>query len=274
LLQSSSASSPDSDPLLCFETEHEAKPESPEPVVETRTSTDQSEALAPPNPLTDRVGILEKALAASNAEVALLRSDVATLVRAVDDIRTRSRKPAAGVVQAHSNARRTASVIAGLVVAVVVGGWLWMSNRASAEPMVPAAPVEDSAVPTVPASTPAPPAPAVPTPTRETAAPPQAAPATTPPKQSAPATKPSEGRASASPVAYVGTLSIDAEPDGDVFIDRRSAGRTPLHVANLKAGSHLVWIEREGYQRFTRVVQVPADRVSRVWADLESLTAR
>ena len=270
MLQSSSASSPDSDPLLCFKTEHEAKPESPEPVVETRTSTDQSEALAPPNPLTDRVGILEKALAASNAEVALLKSDVATLVRAVDDIRTRSRKPAAGAVQARPNARRTASVIAGLVVAVVVGGWLWMSNRASAEPMVPAAPVEDSAVPAVPAS---PPAPAVTTPTRETAAPPPAAPATTPPKQSTPATKPS-GSASASPVAYVGTLSIDAEPDGEVFIDRRSAGRTPLHVANLKAGSHLVWIEREGYQRFTRVVQVPADRVSRVWADLESLTPR
>jgi hypothetical protein len=45
-------------------------------------------------------------------------------------------------------------------------------------------------------------------------------------------------------------------------------------VRNLKAGSHLVWIERDGYRRFTRVVQVPADRVSRLWADLEPLATR
>jgi len=76
------------------------------------------------------------------------------------------------------------------------------------------------------------------------------------------------------PVDYVGTLSIDATPGGEVFIDRRPAGQTPLRVQNLKAGSHLVWIEREGYRRFTRVVQVPADRVSRVWADLEPIPER
>jgi hypothetical protein len=69
--------------------------------------------------------------------------------------------------------------------------------------------------------------------------------------------------------AYVGTLSIDADPDGEVFIDRQSIGRTPARAENLKAGSHLVWIERDGYRRFTRVVQVPADRVTRLVADLE-----
>ena len=76
------------------------------------------------------------------------------------------------------------------------------------------------------------------------------------------------------PVDYVGTLSIDAAPGGQVFIDREAAGQTPLLVQNLKAGSHLVWIEREGYRRFTRVVQVPANRVSRVWADLEPIPDR
>ncbi len=74
-----------------------------------------------------------------------------------------------------------------------------------------------------------------------------------------------------SPLEFVGTLSIDAAPGGQVFIDREAAGQTPLLVQNLKAGSHLVWIEREGYRRFTRVVQVPADRVSRVWADLQPI---
>ena len=62
---------------------------------------------------------------------------------------------------------------------------------------------------------------------------------------------------------YVGTLSIDASPGGEVFVDRQTAARTPLRLTNLRAGSHLIWIERDGYRRFTRVVQVPSDRVTR-----------
>jgi len=73
---------------------------------------------------------------------------------------------------------------------------------------------------------------------------------------------------------YFGTLSIDAEPGGDVYIDRRMVGRTPQRVANLRAGSHLVWIERDGYRRYTTVVQVPANRVSRVSVALEPADAR
>jgi hypothetical protein len=70
---------------------------------------------------------------------------------------------------------------------------------------------------------------------------------------------------------YVGTLAIDAEPGGDVFIDREPAGRTPVRLSNLRAGSHLVWISRDGYRRWTRVVQVPADRVTTLSAELEPL---
>ena len=78
----------------------------------------------------------------------------------------------------------------------------------------------------------------------------------------------------APPIEYVGTLSIDSDPPAEVSIDRKPAGRTPLRAANLKAGSHLIWIERDGYRRFTRVVEVPADRVSRVVADLEPISQR
>lgn len=56
---------------------------------------------------------------------------------------------------------------------------------------------------------------------------------------------------------------------GDVFVVNRTlAGRTPLRVANLRAGSHLIWIEREGYRRWTCVGAVAADRVARVTAEL------
>ena len=70
-------------------------------------------------------------------------------------------------------------------------------------------------------------------------------------------------------IEYVGTLSVDSEPAGTVLVNRRNAGRTPLKLENLRAGSHLIWIEREGYQRWTRVVEVPANRISRVSASLE-----
>jgi hypothetical protein len=76
------------------------------------------------------------------------------------------------------------------------------------------------------------------------------------------------------PVHYVGTLSIDAEPGGEVFVNRESAGHTPLQLTNLRAGSHLIWVEREGYHRWTRVVQVPADRVTRLSAELEPIAPR
>jgi hypothetical protein len=76
------------------------------------------------------------------------------------------------------------------------------------------------------------------------------------------------------PSRYVGTLSIDADPGGEVFVDRQSAGHAPLRLANLRAGSHLIWIERDGYHRFTRVVQVIADRVTRLSAELEPIASR
>jgi hypothetical protein len=70
---------------------------------------------------------------------------------------------------------------------------------------------------------------------------------------------------------YVGTLTVDANPEGEVFLNRKNVGRTPVRLENLRAGSHLIWIERDGYRRWTRVVPVAADRVSRVSADLELL---
>ena len=71
---------------------------------------------------------------------------------------------------------------------------------------------------------------------------------------------------------YVGTLTIDAEPAGDVYLNRQNVGRTPVRLENLRAGSHLIWIEREGHRRWTRVVAVAADRVSRVSASLDPLS--
>lgn len=72
------------------------------------------------------------------------------------------------------------------------------------------------------------------------------------------------------PTVYRGTLTIRADhPGAHVFINREPVGIAPVRVRNLRAGAHLVWVESEGYRRWTRVVTVPAEQVTRVAADLE-----
>ena len=72
------------------------------------------------------------------------------------------------------------------------------------------------------------------------------------------------------PTIYKGTLSVNADrPGATVFVNRKNVGVAPVRIRNLRAGAHLVWIERDGYRRWTRVITVPAERVTRVSADLE-----
>jgi hypothetical protein len=75
------------------------------------------------------------------------------------------------------------------------------------------------------------------------------------------------------PTIYRGTLAVNADrPGAIVFLNRKSVGKAPVRIRNLRAGAHLVWVEHEGYRRWTRVVTVPAERVTRVSADLEPAT--
>ncbi len=72
------------------------------------------------------------------------------------------------------------------------------------------------------------------------------------------------------PTIYTGTLSVRTNaPGATVFVNRRNVGTAPVRVPNLRAGAHLVWVESEGFRRWTRVVTVPAERVTRVNAALE-----
>lgn len=69
---------------------------------------------------------------------------------------------------------------------------------------------------------------------------------------------------------FRGTLLVQTEPAGAaVFVNRTPVGQTPLRVPALRAGSHLVWLERDGYKRWTSVVTVPADQTTRVSARLQ-----
>lgn len=220
--------------------------------------------------LAARVECLEEALHKSTREIESLKSELATLVATVDDIGKKSRRQVAWTPKPTSTARsRFVAVAAGVIFGVVLGvlGWaLW--SRAS----IATTAAIDTIDPAVAAWVPVAEEPRV-----EAASPPQpvvSLAAATPQRVTEPAPTVAKAQRVQAPVEFVGTLSIDATPGGEVFIDRRAAGQTPLHIQKLKAGSHLVWIEREGYRRFTRVVQVAANRVSRVSADLEPIPER
>jgi hypothetical protein len=205
----------------------------------------------------------------AEAEIQKLRAEVATLVSTIDDIKARlSRRPEPLPPPApsprvkvspprRSIALAIVAALAGLALGVIA--WRTLTSFVPSEPpAVTADPAPSQPPPQVMAEPPV----NRPVPVTAAVAVPPPPPVTEPPARAV------ERR------LYVGSLSIDAQPAGEVFLNRKSAGRTPLRVDNLRAGSHLVWIQRDGYRRWTRVVQVPADRISRVFAELEAVGPR
>jgi hypothetical protein len=253
----------DVDPLLLFSTEASAAPEPQQELIDP----EPLEATAVPSELevlSQRVSQLENLLERSTSELGALSSKVATLVAVKTDLRKQV---------TNDSKSRLISGSAGIALGIIFSAWFWMST--SGDPLLQRTQVEaqsrpDAAVPAPqPGPLPVTQAAIVPVPETSPAGPavPNSRPA--PPAPEAPAPQPERLAG-----AYVGTLTIDSNPPGDVLIDRKPAGRTPVRAANLKAGSHLIWIQREGHRRFTRVVQVPSDRVTRLVADLEPISPR
>jgi len=70
--------------------------------------------------------------------------------------------------------------------------------------------------------------------------------------------------------SYTGTLVVESLPAGaSVFLDNRAVGRTPLTLPRVNAGAHVVRLERDGYQRWTRSIRVVATERTRVTASLD-----
>jgi hypothetical protein len=88
-------------------------------------------------------------------------------------------------------------------------------------------------------------------------------PARVEPPAAAPATPGTAGR-------YVGTLTIESRPSGaKVFVDGKLVGETPLQLAEVRAGEHVVRLERPGYRRWSSLVRVVALEANRITGSLE-----
>ncbi|MEO5741262.1 MAG: PEGA domain-containing protein [Vicinamibacterales bacterium] len=69
---------------------------------------------------------------------------------------------------------------------------------------------------------------------------------------------------------YVGTLLIESDPAGAAaFVNQESVGETPVRLKDLRAGSYVVRLEYEGYQRWSTAATVSSVRQERVKAKLE-----
>lgn len=66
-----------------------------------------------------------------------------------------------------------------------------------------------------------------------------------------------------------GPLTVESRPSGaSVFIDGKLVGTTPLNLSTVPAGDHTVWLERDGYRRWTSSVRVASGQ-NKVTASLE-----
>jgi hypothetical protein len=71
---------------------------------------------------------------------------------------------------------------------------------------------------------------------------------------------------------FTGGMLVESRPrDARVWVDGRDVGRTPLTLSGIRAGSHVVRIELDGYRTWTAAVRVVAGTRRRVSASLEQL---
>ena len=93
-----------------------------------------------------------------------------------------------------------------------------------------------------------------------------------PPPSVAPAPAAPAPRLEASPRApgHRGTLVVTSQPRGaSVFVNNRLAGRTPLVMNALPAGSRAVRLSLDGYAAWSRGVSVVANQSTTISAKLE-----
>jgi hypothetical protein len=203
------------------------------------------------NGVTDRVERLDETVERMTTEVASLKLEVATLVSALRENQTHhAQRPAVAPLPLKKAAppSRPSPAPAAVVVLLATGLLSWQlimgprpEDGAQASAGAPSAVSRNADARTI---TPPPP-------TIDTATEPPVTPLV-------------------KPTIYKGTLAVAADrPGSRVYVNRQEVGVAPVRVRNLKAGAHLVWIESEGFRRWTRVVTVPAERVTRVSADLE-----
>ena len=82
-------------------------------------------------------------------------------------------------------------------------------------------------------------------------------------------------RSPADRTGFQGVLSVETSvPGAHVYINGRPEGLTPVSERQLPAGSHVVRIECEGYERWSAVIRVVAEQTTHVTATLRPIEVK
>jgi hypothetical protein len=94
------------------------------------------------------------------------------------------------------------------------------------------------------------------------------------PRPQAPARETTAQETSSAGSQFLGTLSVRSDPAGaSVRVNGRLVGKTPVQLSRYPAGSYVVWVERQGYRRWTSAVQLSAYQTTRISTTLEAESA-
>ena len=89
------------------------------------------------------------------------------------------------------------------------------------------------------------------------------------------ATAPAQEPVASSKDAFVGAITIDSYPVGaHVFLDGRLLGQTPVAASDMRAGSHVLRLDLDGYERWSAGVQVVTYKTVSVTARLQPVATR
>ncbi len=97
-----------------------------------------------------------------------------------------------------------------------------------------------------------------------------------PPKESAPPrVRREEPAATTREPAFVGSLTMVSNPAGaQVFLDGKPLGTAPVAAADLRAGSHVLRMDLDGYERWSAAVQVVTNKNVNITARMQPSTSR
>jgi hypothetical protein len=69
---------------------------------------------------------------------------------------------------------------------------------------------------------------------------------------------------------FTGTLFVDSRPQGaNVLLDGRVVGKTPLRIADVRIGTHVVRLELPEHRPFSSIARITAGKEERVTGSLE-----
>jgi serine/threonine protein kinase len=98
------------------------------------------------------------------------------------------------------------------------------------------------------------------------------APTATPPKKPVPAPRAQASTPAPAPAPATGTIVAASRPAGArVIVDGKVVGKTPFKLAHVKAGTHTVRLELDGYRAWVSEITVTGGRETRVAGSLEAM---